>query len=350
MAHELDMSNGRANMMYAGGRPWHSLGEYVGEDAVTAEEAIVAAGLDFDVKLFPLYCSMYGKDSETGNIGGLLPVPNNFAVTRMDTYSPLAVVGNKYTPIQNKECFSFMDAIAGPERLVRYNTAGSLFGGRKIWLAAELTNLTIEPVSGDVVKTYLVLMKGHDGVTPLMAFFTTVRIVCNNTANMALRNVKGEMVKIRHTRTAMDKVGEARRILGLAVESSETYSEQLHALAKKQMNQAKWDDFLDNLLPLPELEDGKETSRALTLAKKKRGKLTELFEAGIGTDIVGVRGTAWGAYNAVTEFTTHHAQTRTGISQDDPAYTRARAESLLKSSWFGSGAALNKKAQALLLA
>ena len=176
--HGIDMSNGRANMMYAGAKGWHGLGEYVGDDAVTAEEAIIAAGLDFSVGLQKMYAE-YDVD------GSSIEIPNNFAVVRDDTKSVLSVVGGKYAPIQNKECFEFMDAIAGPGKLVRYNTAGSLHGGKKIWLLAELTNLTFEPVPGDVVKPYLALIKGHDGITPLTSFFTSTRIVCQNTANMA---------------------------------------------------------------------------------------------------------------------------------------------------------------------
>jgi len=346
MSHELDMSNGRANMMYAGGTPWHGLGQHVGDEAVTAEEAIMAAGLDFSVGLQKMYAE-YDVD------GSQIEIPNNFAVVRDDTKSVLSVVGGKYTPIQNKDCFEFMDAIAGPGKLVRYNTAGSLHGGRKIWLLAELTNLTFEPVPGDVVKPYLALIKGHDGITPLTSFFTSTRIVCQNTANMALgeaRKNKDTMVKIRHTQMAMNKVEEAQRILGLAVERAEQYGEVMQSLAKKQMNGLDWAVFLNDMFPVPEIPEGKDSSRAATIANKRHEQLTELFEAGVGTDIPGVRGTAWGAYNAVTEFTTHHAQTRTGVAKEDTNFDRARNESLLSSSWFGTGAKTNAKAMELLVA
>lgn len=333
-------------MMYAGGTPWHGLGQYVGQEAVTAEEAIEAAGLDFSVGLQRIHAN-YDVD------GSQIEIPNNFAVVRDDTRSVLSVVGSKYEVIQNKECFSFLDEVAGPGKLVRYNTAGSLHGGKKIWLLAELTNLTFEPVPGDVVKPYLALIKGHDGITPLMSFFTSTRIVCQNTANMALadaRKNKESMVKIRHTKSAADKVKDAQRILGLAVSKAELYGEAMTSLAKKQMNTAQWDQFVNNLFPLPELPEDKDTSRALTIATKKHDQLTELFEAGLGTDIPGVRGTAWGAYNAITEFTTHHAQTRTGVDVKDSRFERAKNESLLSSSWFGSGAKTNKKALSLLMA
>ena len=344
--HGIDMSNGRANMMYAGERGWHGLGHDVGAEAVTAEEAIKAAGLDFTVGLQRMYAE-YDDDGTT------IEIPNNYAVVRDDTKAVLSVVGGKYEVLQNTDCFEFLDAVVGPDKLVRYNTAGSLHGGRKIWLLAELTNLTFEPVPGDVVKPYLALIKGHDGVTPLMSFFTSTRIVCQNTANMALANAKKNrdgIVKIRHTKSAQDKVADARHVLGLAVTRAEEYGATMTSLAKKQVNVAQWDAFLNELFPLPELPEDKLTSRALTVATKRHDKLTELFEAGLGTDIVGVRGTAWGAYNAVTEFTTHHAQTRTGLQPEDAGFERAKSESLLSSSWFGSSAKLNKRALELLTA
>ena len=344
MSGDIDMSNGRANMMYVGEVPWHGLGHYVGDEAVTAEDAIVAAGLDWEVGCQPIFAE-YDKD------GSRIDIPNNFAVVRDDTLDVLGVVGNQYTPIQNKDCFGFMDALAGPERLVRYHTAGSLCGGRKIWLLAELTNLTFAPVPGDEVQPYLALIDGKDGRTNLMAFFTGTRIVCANTAAIAVSNAykkKDQMVKIRHTRSAMGKLDEAKRVLGLAIDNAEVYAETMTALAKKQVNTAQWADLLDELMPLPEVKDEEKPGRSWSMTNNKREKLYELFESGVGTDIVGVRGTAWGAYNAITEFTTHHARVNAG-DKDSDGYGRRRNERLLESSWFGSGNALNQKALDLLI-
>tara|TARA_R100000664_G_scaffold34238_1_gene55546 strand:+ start:4553 stop:5593 length:1041 start_codon:yes stop_codon:yes gene_type:complete len=345
MSHALDMSNGRANMMYVGNVPWHGLGKYVGDNAVTAEEAIVAAGLDWSVGCQRVFAE-YDKD------GSHIELPNNYAVVRDDTKTVLGVVGNQYTPIQNTECFEFMDALAGPERLIRYHTAGSLHGGRKIWLLAELTNLTFAPVPGDEVQPYLALIDGKDGRTNLTAFFTGTRIVCQNTANYALGEAKkngNKMVKIRHTPSAMGKIDEAKRVLGLAIDNAEVYAETMKGLARKQVNSAQWAELLDVLMPLPEVKDEEKPGRSWTMTNNKREKLNELFETGVGTDIVGVRGTAWGAYNAVTEFTTHHARVNAG-DKNAKDYKRRRAERLLEASWFGSGDALNQKALDLLIA
>tara|TARA_R110000744_G_scaffold97318_3_gene188071 strand:+ start:2496 stop:3518 length:1023 start_codon:yes stop_codon:yes gene_type:complete len=331
-------------MMYAGATPWHGLGEYVGDTAVTAEEAIVAGGLDWEVGCQRLFAE-YDRDD-----GNLIEIPNNFAVIRDTDKAVLGVVGKNYTPIQNSQCFEFMDEITGPERLVAYDTVGSLHGGKKIWLLASLTNLTIAPVPGDEVQPYLCLIDSKDGSMSLTAFFTSVRVVCQNTANMALGAAdKNKMVKIRHTQSAMVKMGEAQRVLGLAVEKAEQYGEVLNSLARKQVNTAGWNDFLDELIGELIIPDEGDPTRGYTRLLNRREKLTELFESGVGTDIPGVRGTAWGAYNAITEFTTHHNQIRLGIEPGAQGYDTKKTDRRLASSWFGPSDKLNSKALSLLV-
>tara|TARA_R100000152_G_C6759827_1_gene183816 strand:- start:363 stop:1379 length:1017 start_codon:yes stop_codon:yes gene_type:complete len=331
------------SMMYAGATPWHGLGRYVGDDALTAEDAIVAAGLDWEVGCQPVFAE-YDKD------GSHIEVPDSYAVIRDTDRKVLGVVGKNYTPIQNTQCFEFMDEITGPERLVRYHTAGSLHGGKKVWLLAELTNLTFAPVPNDEVQPYLALIDSKDGSMSLTAFFTGVRIVCQNTANFALSKAdKNKMVKIRHTQSAMVKMGEAQRVLGLAVEQAQSYGDVMTSLARKQFTQAKWYDFLDNLVGELSIPGEGEPTRGYTRLLNRREKLTELFESGIGTDIPGVRGTAWGAYNAITEFTTHHNQIRLGVEPGTDGYDLKRTDRRLSSSWFGPGDKMNTKALELLV-
>ena len=337
------MSDAVETMMYAGATPWHGFGNPV-PNALTAEEAIIAAGLDWEVGCQRLFAE-YDKDD-----GNLIEIPDNFAVVRDTDKAVLGVVGKNYTPIQNTECFEFMDEITGPDKLVRYHTAGSLHGGRKIWLLAELTNLTFAPVPNDEVQPYLALLDSKDGSMSLTAFFTGVRIVCQNTANMALAGAdKNKMVKIRHTQSAMVKMGEAQRVLGLAVEKAEQYGDVMNSLARKQVNKRMWHDFLDELVGELIIPDEGDPTRGYTRLLNRREKLTELFESGIGTDIPGVRGTAWGAYNAITEFTTHHNQIRLGMDPDAEGYDLKKRERRLASSWFGPGDKLNTKALSLLV-
>ena len=348
MAHELDMSNGRANMMYSkqvAHHNWHGLGKPV-DDALTAEEAIVAAGLDWEVKLQ----KMYSYNMERN---GAVEVPDRFAVMRSDTSDIIGTVGKVFTPLQNKECFSFMDSVAGPGKLVRYHTAGSLCGGSLIWLLAELTNLTTDIVPGHTVKPYMMLLDGKTGRQNLMMAPTSTVIVCANTRRMALAEAAQDQathgfVKLRHTKNIHNKVKLAQETLGLAVQSVERNIDLMKHLAKKQVNDAQWTELLNELVPVPELPEGKETSRGRTIAMKTHDKLTEYFEDGIGMDIPGVRGTGWGALNAITQYTTHDFAVKAG-KKDDPQYARRRGERLFNSTLFGGGAKMNEKAVSLLV-
>ena len=55
MAHNLNIKNGQAAMMYVGEVPWHELGTRLTKAPKTAEAAIAAAGLDWKVGLKPVY-------------------------------------------------------------------------------------------------------------------------------------------------------------------------------------------------------------------------------------------------------------------------------------------------------
>lgn len=318
-------------MMYANELPWHGLGTYVGDNPILAEEAIVAAGLDWGVAKVPAI-GLYEDDEGTHEC----MTDEFFFNVRTTDKKVLGAVQGRYSVLQNHEAFEFMDSMTGPKNLVRYHTAGSLRGGKHIWLLASLTQLTIEPLPGDITEPYVLLVNGHDGRMPLKALFTSVRVVCSNTLNLALSSAKGG-VTIRHTGDMMSKAKAARKILGLAEQEVVNYREIADRLAKKKMGDKVFAQFLDQLVPIAE---GEESTRK----ENMRGKLTELFEAGPGTEIPGVRGTAWGALQAVTDYSSHHKTVRGSKGSD-----KLRRERYLESSWFGSGSSLNEKALKILV-
>lgn len=96
MSHNLAETDGRTAMFYTGEVPWHKLGTRLNTPA-TAEEAIVAAGLDYEVEL----AAMQTSDGT--------PISNRKAVVRTDTSNVLGVVGNGYVPVQNRQSFGFLD-------------------------------------------------------------------------------------------------------------------------------------------------------------------------------------------------------------------------------------------------
>ena len=203
MAHNLNIHNGRASMMYVGDAPWHKLGVKLPKLATSAE-AIEAAGLDYEVHKKQLFCKPNGRH--------LVEVPRSFCTVRRDTEAVLGIVGDRYTVLQNEDAFTFFDSLVGTGEAI-FETAGALGQGESIWLLAKLPGY-IRVGRNDEVKKYLLLTNSHDGKSMVRAKLTPVRVVCNNTLSAALEGAEQE-VRIRHTPSAVDRLEEAHKILGL---------------------------------------------------------------------------------------------------------------------------------------
>ncbi len=314
--------------------PWHGLGTII-KDPVIAADAITLAGLDWSVEKRPIWVpsAMTEADLETNEF----TKPSEWVATvRTDTQEVLGIVGRGYQVVQNLEAFDFMDSLVGPGRLLQYHTAGSLAGGRKIWMLATVTDLVMEPVPGDIVKPYLLLANGHDGRLELSIAWTSVRVVCQNTLMMALSGARDKFA-IRHVGDMEWKKETAQQILGLTQRVAKESEELYKKLTLKQMGDQVFKDFLKNLLPDP--EDAKATR-----AENIREEIFEIYQANPG-DITGVLGTAWGALNAVTAYTSHVKKPR-GTKGNETLAAEKRTESV----WWGTGNTMNQKALKLLVA
>lgn len=322
MAHELaKTSDGRAMMMFSGSVPWHRLGTRLDKPA-TASEAMMAAGLDWEVEL-----------AEIRTASGLI-LPNHRATVRSDGPTPLGLVGKGYRPIQNSECFGFMDTIAA-ERKIEYHTAGGLGSGERVWMLAKIDDPIRVGSSDDTVDKFLLLSNCHDGRSTLRMFWTPIRVVCANTLAIAHRRAGDDAgISIRHTGNIAAKVGEAQRALGLATRFYDDLAPKIDALAGIQMTTAMLDTFFRSVYPDPSEEAGE---RAKKNAMTTRDLLGDLFDRGIGHDMPGIKGSAWVALNAVTEMV-DHKPARSSVSQIEGDSSR------LESIWFGSGAEVKKKA------
>ena len=323
MSHELAAAaDGRPAMMYAGTPPWHGLGTRL-ENPATSAEALAAAELDFTVELSPL-------QTADGT-----PVPGKNAAVRSDTGGVLGVVGDRYRPIQNRDCFSFMDSLSR-EGAVRYHTAGALGDGERVWVLAKLPGRIRVLGGDDVTEKFLLLSTTHDGTAALRVHYTPVRVVCSNTLAMAHRQRTGPEVRVRHTGDPGSKVAEARQILGTAERFYGELADGLDALARHTPKAAELEEYFQALYPDP--EEGRNPARS----RNVREELFRLFERGVGQDLPAARHTSWAALNAVTEYVDHH---RTGRGETDAE----RRESRLASAWFGSGARLKGRAYRLAL-
>jgi len=186
-------------MAYFGDTPWHSLGVKLDHPA-TAEEAIISSGLDWQVRKEPLFLAAYAGSMAVGQI-----IEDHYATIRSTDRAVLGVVGDRYQPLQNREAFGFFDYVVGQGAAV-YHTAGSLSGGRRIWLLAKLPE-TIKVRGNDIVDQYLLLSNGHDGSTAVQIKLTPIRVVCNNTLSLALRDGH-KVYSVRHTASVAEKIRE----------------------------------------------------------------------------------------------------------------------------------------------
>ena len=316
MAHNLTINRvGRAEMFYINESPWHGLGTKL-EKVATSKEALVAASLDWPVHVEPLFLGNGRRVSEFR------------ATVRADTGEALAIVGTRYEPIQNVEAFRFLDALVG-EAKAMYHTAGSLRGGRKMWIQARLPKeLVIVP--GDVAEKFLLLVNSHDGESAMVCRFVATRVVCQNTLAAALReHGASRQVSVRHTRSAAGRVDEARRVLGLSLRYFDVFGERCQAMSAKNLTRKMLGEYLTMVVPMPVA--GRDSSHV----RDTHHVLAHLFETGRGNETPKVRGTLWAAYNAVTEYVDHVRGVR-----KDGGLRRNWEESAL----FGSGDALKQRA------
>lgn len=341
MSHELEiMENGKASMFYAGDLPWHRLGTRV-ETEITASKALEAANLNWKVEKRDLYIK--GKNEVDG-----IPVigkkaGDNMAVVRTSDEKILGVVGSKYQPIQNEEAFSFLDGLVG-EGLAMFHTAGSLFGGKRIFITCKLPDSV--QVGPDKVEKYLALATSHDGSQSMHVKWTPIRVVCWNTMSAAFRIYKNrvtctDVVTIKHTKGFKNKISEARRILNLTDIYYKRVEETFNKLIQTDMSEYEMKQFSEVLYePTMENEDGEKITSSYT--ENKRIELNNLFHIGIGNDNPDVKNTRWAALNAVTEQIDHCRNYRPSVMGGNENDAR------MVSTIWGNGSLIKKRALELL--
>ena len=300
------------NAFFANITPWSGFGNYIGNEAINSQEAIKEAGLDWTVATKDLF---FDPTQENGLYNNLIKVPDSKVIYRESDNNVLGIVGNRYVPIQNHEAFKMMDNLV-EEGLMKYHTAGSLRGGKKIWMLAKIGDMSILPE--DRLEKHLLLYNTHDGSSTFRCFFTTIRIACINAVNAALRNNKGLGVTIRHSGNVLYKMDDSKTILGLANTQFNEYEQFAKALTKKNMTVSQMENFAKTLFPDPPEDAKRKTEHHI----ENRGELINLFENGKGQDIKGVKGTAWAAYNSMTEYVNYYS-TRRGSNVQEKRFEAA---------------------------
>jgi len=298
---------------------WHRIGTSVVE-AETAQEALIASALNWTVEKVPLFADVSGKK---------VRVPERFATVRSDTGAALGVVGKSYRPVQNVEALNFMDSIIQAKEAT-YESAGSLNGGRIVWMTAKLPTIAgIDPVD-----KYLLLTTSHDGTTPVMAAAIALRIWCANQIQAAIRKARNKF-RIRHTTNVEFKIEEARKALAGSLSYFHEVDEIYNRLKQVKFSQDKLVELVEKVFA-HELDPDERSNRQNTRLDNITSEIIRLADLGMGTELPGVRGTAWGAFNAITEYLDHYTTPKGKKANED--------ERLINSAWFGSIALKTQKA------
>ena len=327
MPAEITETKGKAEMMYVGRTPWHGLGTQL-DGPPTAAEAIAAASLDWTVEMVPVY------------LDGGIEIPGKRAAVRTDTGLVMNVMSDRYTPLQNVDAFAFFDAVVGAGEAI-YHTAGSLQGGRKVWALARLPG-DLKVTNRDVLEKYVLLANSHDSSLAVTMQLTAVRVVCSNTMAVALGS--GKKFRAIHTPGVINKAVEAREFLGLTEAYFENLMAGINRMAETKVDDPQLDDLVFKIFGLDET---KAMADQHFLTRHAAETVKDLFHTGIGQDMKGVKGTAWAAYNAVTEYVDHVRPQ--GVRLDTARSTEGDLGSKrLTSAWFGDGAKLKQTAWDIL--
>lgn len=294
MAHNLEITNGRASFAYANGRPgWHGLGQAIPEGMEHSETVAELAGLNRRVALTPLYTMVDGEP---------VAVPDKFATAYEDNGFVLGVVGNRYTVVQNVTAFNAIDRWLADGR-VRYETAGALDEGRKVFILVRIGEDFLIAGS-DAVTPYALVTNSHDGSSGLGVKLVSTRVVCQNTLNVALRE-KGERIGIRHTASAEANIESAAKALGLVSRQQAEMMERFERLAQVNASQDLVEQVIDMVAPDPVKIEVSLTERQRNRANRRHESFMIFLEhAKELPTIVSAGGldNRWGLYNAATEW------------------------------------------------
>ena len=320
MAHEIESTDG---LVLHKERAWHGMGVLV-EDAPTPREALTLAGIDWGVERRPLY----SKDAN----GNEIAIEEHVANYRADNGNLLGIVSSRYQAVENHEVADFCEAIQLTDEKVRCETAGTIQGGKRMWML--LKGESFDVAKGDTMFPYVLVSNGHDGWTPFRITPTTVRVVCSNTLHAVIPRKgeeRGELGSsafvVRHTYHMMDKIEEAKialRNFRVAIDGTRQVAE---LLAAKQVGmddlQAFFSEFYQTEFGLiPTNPTNKKEENQKKRAMDAYASFTRRFDD--EKEIAGA--SLWCAFNAMSGVIQHDKKSR---GQDDANRVVSRVNSNL---------------------
>lgn len=278
--------------------PWHGLGIRV-QEAPSSSEALIKAGLDWNVVQEPIY-------TETEEL-----IEGYKANVRDSDRKVLGVVTDRYKVIQNQEAFAFTDELLGEG--VRYETAGSLQGGKKVWLLAHMPHEYI--ISGERISPYLLFSNTHDGSGAIKVALTPIRVVCQNTLNLALSKASRSWSMI-HTGNIQNKLQEAKDTLFMAEKYMDNLGKEFETLRMQSITDKQVMEFIEILLPI---EDNATFQQKRNMKRLQEDMKMRYFDA---PDLQDVGRNAYRFINAVSDFATHAEPLRKTANYKENLFSR----------------------------
>lgn len=278
--------------------PWHGIGTVV-KEAPTSEDALRLAGLDWEVLQEEVFTDAGEK------------ITGYKANVRSSDRKVLGVVSDRYKIIQNTEAFAFTDALLGNG--VRYETAGSLQEGRKVWMLARMPREYI--ISGERISPYLVFSNAHDGSGAVKVAITPIRVVCNNTLNLALNTAKRSWSMI-HTGDIKEKIQDAKDTLFMAETYMDSLGKEIESLRKIKMTDVQVKEYMELLLPV---DENASLLQQKNIKQLRADMQARYFDA---PDLQDVGNNAYRFINAVSDFATHSEPLRKTANYRENMFAR----------------------------
>lgn len=280
-------------------RAWHQLDEKLPE-GLTAVEAFRSVGLTWNTTLRPLY---FKDDTGAEHV-----LEDNVVQTRDDNLGELGIVSKDYTKLDNGDFARFFDSLVGADATLQVKSAGSFFGGRRVFCSAKLPR-SIRVTSEDILDLFVVGSMGHGGFAGLNIYPSSVRPLCANTLRQSERDL-GSGIRFNHLGDLAEKMKQAQLVLGLLDQSANVFEAKVKALAATQLSADQLRFFMEAAFTsaFGKMPDPKREEEAYGKMVAKREEVIATWMANLDNErnnLSSIRGTAWAAYNAVSEYHDH---------------------------------------------
>jgi phage/plasmid-like protein (TIGR03299 family) len=321
MAHELEIIDGRASFL---GRDdaWHRLGHAIGRPFTWADVVEYCPTVALPVNKLPL-----------GDLMPLNVVPADMHGMLRSDGKLLAVVGDKYEPVQAEEMYDFGNAVQGLTNAPLVSVAG-LREGRQYAFTYHLGD---SEVGGEQFTHKFSIVGSHDGSILNMGLRSTTTIVCANTMAAALMSAV-DRITLRHTANVRERMEEAVRAAQVSREGIEHFEQTVAALQTTPIGTRDFDLLLDGVFPVTDAK-----ARTANEVQRARGAVRSLFGSPLTE---GFGGTGWAFVQAVNTYEQWSAPVRKtkGVSTETVRALR-QFDALVK-----GGHPLTQKAASLVLA